>query len=394
MNSRGLLGCILLVCCLLTAGCWDRRELQERGFVIAVAIDLAEKGKTGGSELETFTQGVGTKPLRLSVQVLKLTPAGRAAESKSEGKTFVVSNTGQFIHEMIRDMLGQTSKGLYFEHIQAILISDAVVKEYSLRQIIDFWRRDAEMRWRTRLYIVPGEARKVLDFQPPTGETGGMFLSNISRHYARDPHIGSVRTDLGFTSQTLDNGGDVLLPRLEYKDKQVKFNGLAVFRQDKFIGYWDEYTIKGVRLARGNIKSGIISFSCPEHPGHGVSFEIFRYNTILTPHVEGDNIYFTLSITIRGNISEVTCQQFHNSYDTAFMEKAEELVAEEIKRNISHSLNISRREGIDTMYFKKYLKAYEPRTWARIQDQWDDIFPTIPLYVDVRVSIQNIGEHN
>ncbi|WP_371376591.1 Ger(x)C family spore germination protein [Sporomusa aerivorans] len=387
-------GLLVVLLCLVTAGCWDRRELQERGFVMAVAIDLAEDGQAGGSALESYTRREGSKPLRLSVQVLKLTPSGGGSDQpKGEGKTYVLSNTGVAFHEMVRDMLGQTSKGLYFEHIQAILISEAVLREYSLKQMIDFWRRDAEMRWRTRIFVIPGEAREVLSFQPPTGEAGGIFLAGVARLYTRNMNIASAQTDLGAISQVLDAGGDAILPRLEYKDNKVKVNGLAVFKKDRFITYWDEYTIKGIRMIRGNLKSAVITLNCPLHPGYGVTFEMFRHNTILEPHVEGDKIYFTLNTAWRGNISEVACQQYHDTLDEKFQEKAEELLAEEITHNISYSLNIAQQAGVDPMNFARYLKAYEPETWNRIKDNWEDIYPTIPLYVKARVSIQNVGEH-
>lgn len=392
MKIRSILLVLLVLISVLTAGCWDRRELQELGFVLAVAIDLAEDGKK--SELETFTAGAGSvRPLRLSVQVLKLTPAGGESVPKDTGKTYVLSNTGQSMHEMIRDMLGQTSKGLFFEHIQAILISEAVVKSYNLTHIIDFWRRDAEMRWRTKVFVVPGVARDVLDFIPPTGEPGGIFLANASARNTRDPHVGAAKTDLGFTSMTLDNKGDVLLPRLEYEGKQVKINGIAVFRQDRFVGFWDEYTVKGIRLGRGNIKSGVFIYNCPEHAGHFIAFELFRHNTILTPHVEEGRIYFTLNIAIRGNISEATCLEHHDSSNSNVLEHTELMIAQSIKENISHSFNLAKQQGIDTLNLKKYLKAYEPETWAQIESRWEEIYPEIPLDITVRVSIQNVGEH-
>lgn len=392
MNIRLCLITLLLLACTMTSGCWDRRELQDRGFVMAVAIDLAAEG--GKSDLEMFTTAEGIpKPLRLSLQVLKLVPAEGESGPKERGKTYVISNTGLSMHEMIRDMLGQSSKGLYFEHIQSILISEEVLKSYNLRQIIDFWRRDAEMRWRTRVFVVPGVAREVLEFVPPTGEAGGMYLARMSFHNVRDPHIGSTKTDLGFTSVTLDNRGDVLLPRLEYKDKKVKIEGLAIFHHDKFAGYLDEYTIKGLRLGRGNIKSGVFTHVCDQHAGHTIVFELFRHNTILTPHVEDGKIYFTLNVAIRGNLSESSCQENHDTADKDFLEKTELMLAEEIKKNISHSFNQAKKEGIDPLNLRKYLKAYEPATWAQIEDRWEEIYPEIPMNIDVRVSIQNVGEH-
>jgi spore germination protein KC len=96
---------------------------------------------------------------------------------------------------------------------------------------------------------------------------------------------------------------------------------------------------------------------------------------------------------MRGNLSESTCQQYHDTSDINYLEEIETAFAEEIKKNILYSFNIAKREGIDTLYLRKNLKAYEPAIWAQIQDRWDEIYPNIPLEVTVRVSIQNVGEH-
>ncbi|HWQ61164.1 MAG TPA: hypothetical protein VN521_02575, partial [Negativicutes bacterium] len=43
-GRKVLAAVVLFAGCLLTAGCWDRVEIQERGFVLAVAVDVAEAG--------------------------------------------------------------------------------------------------------------------------------------------------------------------------------------------------------------------------------------------------------------------------------------------------------------------------------------------------------------
>ena len=74
--------------------------------------------------IETFTQPHGTKRYRLSLQILKLSPGGGQPD---KSKTYVISNTGESFFEMIRDMLGQNSKALWFEHLQVMIISYAVL---------------------------------------------------------------------------------------------------------------------------------------------------------------------------------------------------------------------------------------------------------------------------
>jgi spore germination protein KC len=381
---------LVLISTLLLTGCWDRHEIQDRSFVLAVAIDLADEGLEHSTKLETFAQGGTPKPLRLSLQVLSLAPQTRGENKPS--KTYVISNTGRSMHEMLRDANGQNSKPLWFEHIQSIIISEAAVRKFGLTPLIDLFRRDAEVRWRTKIYITPQDARKFLDFVPPTGEAGGIFIGNISRQM-KDLHIAGTNTDLGATSVRLDNKVDVVLPAIELSDKQVKVNAMAVFKKDKFVEYWDEYTVKGAKLLLGIEKAALIAFQCPLHPDETVVFEMFQQDTTVTPHIEGEQISFTIDIAMRGNISEISCSGDHDATDKTFMDKSEALFAQEVQRNIEHSLRVMQNAGVDDAGFGRILKAYEPKTWEKIKDRWDEVFPTIPLTTHVRVSLQNTGEH-
>ena len=84
-NKRLTAGYLLLVITstLFLTGCWDRHEIQDRSFVLAVAIDLADQSDEP-NPLETFAEGSGQKPLRLSLQVLALSPQRRGENTASK----------------------------------------------------------------------------------------------------------------------------------------------------------------------------------------------------------------------------------------------------------------------------------------------------------------------
>lgn len=387
---------------LLTAGCWDARELQDRSFVLAAAIDIVDAGSKSdeSSKAETFTQLNGSKKYRLSTQIYKLSGGGggggggdAGGGKKEASKTYVISNTGQSIFEMVRDMLGQSSKGLFWEHIQCIVISEAAVKEAGLGPILDFFRRDPEMRWRIRIIVTPGEARKLLEFQPPTGEPGAIYLNGLLRNHPRNLHVPGARTDLGFTSQSLDNKQVVILPRVVKSGDVVKAGGAAVFKVDKFVGYLDEKEVEGMKFVFGTEKSGIITTECKDSPGQLVVFELFNHDTRLKAYAEGDNIYYVLDITMRGNLGEVTCSLNHDTTDPKYLKEAEVAIAEEVKRVILLSLQKSQAMNVDCLHLGAVLKKDDPKAWERVKDRWDEIYPTVPMFVSVNVSIRNVGEH-
>jgi len=398
---KRLLGCILITTIsLLLSGCWDRSELEERHFVLAVAIDRGDQGlgPEQGKDVprvETFVQPHGDKRYRLSLQILDMMPSEKdAGGSKGEEVTYVISNTGESMFEMLRDMLGQSDQSLWFEHMQTIIISEAAARQGGLQPIIDLFRRQAEMRWLIKTLITPGEARPFLEYKLPSGEPSGIFLANSLQLYKKNTHVPTWRTDIGDLAKSIDNKSRVLMARIELVDNVVKIGGLGLFKKDKFVGYVDEYATQGGKFILGIEKSAIITAECPEHPGKIIAFELFRHNTKLTPHLDGENIYYTLDIAMRGNLGEIQCGRQHDTMDAGVIHKIEELVAEEVKRNVLYAVHINQNLQVDAIDFGAKLKAHQPLMWEKIKDRWEDeVFPNVSLLVSVNVVIENIGEH-
>ncbi len=401
--KKEVVACCILICwCMLTAGCWDRRELQERNFVLAVGIDMADAGLKPGikpeqgpevSGVETFFQPHGAKRYRLSLQILKLKSGG---EGKDNSKTYVISNTGESIFEMVRDMLGQSSKSLWFEHVQVIIISEAVLKQAGLSEVLDFFMRDSEMRSRIKLYVTSGLARPLLEYNPPSQEAGGLYLAGITRLHTRNIHVAGARTDLGFIIQYIDNKIDIILPRMEMADSVVKVGGVALFKKDQFIGYADEYAVAGRKIIAGTEKSAIITMPCPDHPQHQVVFELYRHDTRLRPHVDGDTIYFSLDINMYGNIGELQGDiGVENTMDPEYRHKLEIAFAEEVKRTVFYAEQVFQKQmRVDSAsLFAGKMHAYEPDVWEEVKEKWDEIYTEIPMVVSVNVYIENSGSH-
>lgn len=403
MDKKSVMGCVILLCLsILTTGCWDRREIDERNFVLAIGIDMADAGLKSGIKpeqarevrrIETFSQPHGSKRYRLSLQILNMSP-GSGEQEKS--KAYVISNTGESFFEMIRDMLGQSSKALWFEHLQVIIISEAVLKQAGLGEILDFFKRDSEMGSRIKIYVTSGEARSLLEYIPPSKEAGGVYLADIIRNQSRNSHVAGAKTDLGYTIEYLDNKANINVPRIELADKVVKLGGAAAFEKDHFIGYVDEYAIAGWKFIAGTEKSAIITIPCPDHPDHQAVFELFRHDTRLRPHVDGDAIYYTLDITMYGSLAELQGDiKQDNTMDAQYIHKLENAFADEVKRNVIYAMDISQKKlktDVRNLFAAK-LKAHEPDAWEKVKDQWAEIYPDIPLVISANVFINEIGIH-
>lgn len=393
---RRMTAVALITTCMFTSGCWDRTEIQDRGMVKALAVDVVEDDNDSPAtqQIENFAQPHGTKQFLLSVELVRLGGGHQQGKGAAESNTFTVKSRGRSLSEMKRDMLGQISKILDFGHMDAIIFSEAVLRQEGLRPLIDSFLRDPSIRWRIRVYITPGTARSVLEYHTPTGETVGQFLAATATNQTLNAHMPVARTDLGYITVALDNGGDVILPRVEVAEKVLKIGGGAIFHKDKFAGYIDEVTVQGWRLASGLLKSAVITISCQDHPEKLIAFEITDFSSTLEPHVDGDQIYFTVDVKAIGNLAEFQCINEHGPVAAKDIPKLENQFAEEITNTISASLHTMQALNYDPSGgVAEQLKTRHRETWMKIKDRWPEVYPTIPFYVTSRVTIQNIGEH-
>ena len=399
---KRLLGCIMIMTMnLFLSGCWDQRELEDRHIVLAVAIDTADQGvgldqDKNVTRVETFAQPYGSKRYRLSVQIMEIMPAklGNAGGPQGEITTYVISNTGESMLEMLRDMLGQLNHRLLFEHLHVIIISEAAVRQGGLQPMIDLFLRDPQMPAGTNILLTSGEARSLLDYKPPSGEPSGVFISHSIGQYRKNTHVPGWHTDIEDLTKSTDNKSRVLMSRVELVDNVIKLGGMALFKENKFVGYVDEYVTKGGKIILGVEKSAVITVECPVHPGKILVFELFRHNTKLTPHVDGENIMYTLDIAMTGNLAEAQCSLQDDSMDPETIHTIEVLVAEEVKRNVLYAFHTYQTLQVDAIGFGTKLHAHKPLVWEQVKDRWnEEVFPAVSLQVSVNVVIENIGDH-
>ncbi|HMM19732.1 MAG TPA: Ger(x)C family spore germination protein [Selenomonadales bacterium] len=392
MRRRTCLAAVLLLIAVATSGCWDRGELQDRGVVTAIALDVAPANPTPEQLNATFTQPHGTKRFLMSYQVLKLEPS--EGKTKSKSGPYVLSNLGESLFEMVRDTLGQTSKILYYEHMDTIIISEAVLREISLRELIDYLIREPEFRWRIRIYVTPGEAKPILEYESPTGEPSGELISGIASGQVRNAHLPVGNSDLGYLIAALDNGGDISLPCLTLAGGVLKMGGAAVFRQDRFAGYIDEYMVQGLRLLRGLQKSASIVAESPDYPGQKLALKMLGEKCEVRPVIIDGQLHYVVKIHVWGNIEELLGFKSKEPLSPEQLPGLEAAFRNEIVNNITASVRAVQSVPCDLNgFFGGKVRAYLPDEWEEYQNNWPEVFSKAQFDIQATVTIHNLGDH-
>ncbi|MBH5319753.1 Ger(x)C family spore germination protein [Paenibacillus sp. GSMTC-2017] len=385
MRNMLLIICICAVM-VFTTGCWNRRELNDLAIVAAIGID-----KQGEKYL-------------VSVQVVD--PAEVSANKGTSGSSPVTTyhETGDTIFEAIRKMTTVTPRKLYFAHLRMFIISEELAKE-GIAEALDLFSRDPEAR--TDFYLViakDARAIEVLDILTPMEKipASKMFSSLEVSEKAWAPtvsvHMDQLITDIvnkgkevALTGIQIDGSSKAGTSRknLEKPDTPVnlKYQGVAVFKGDKLVGWLNENESKGYSNITDKLKSTIVEIKCPN--GGLLGVEVIRSKTNVKGKVKGGKPEIEVFMRTEANVGEVECKIDFSKVET--IKELEKIVEGVIIKNTERTFLKAKKLNSDIFGFGEAIHRADPKYWAKVEENWDEHFLDLPMKVTVDVRIRRIG---
>ncbi|MCL6477252.1 MAG: Ger(x)C family spore germination protein, partial [Peptococcaceae bacterium] len=153
--KMGLLSLLLLGIVITQPACWDRREVEDLGIVLATAVEQAPGGR-----------------VRVIVQNINPAALGKGMAGGGGGAGVTVTGNkpyrnrsieGDTIFEALRELSRQTPRQLFFAHNQVILVSEKLARERGLKEVMDIFERNPQTRRTTWLLVGRGELAHLLD---------------------------------------------------------------------------------------------------------------------------------------------------------------------------------------------------------------------------------------
>lgn len=165
---------------LMLTGCWDKIEIEDRAFVMAIGIDLSSSNK----------RYVVTFQFPNAAQITKGTSGGGGG---SEKPSFAVSEVADTIFSASRHISTRIDKALYLGHTQAIIFGkDVVENKDKFQQVLDSLDRSYELSRKVYLLVTPQKAQDILlkkyEMEPNTGA----YIRDIFKHYNRTSRFPTI----------------------------------------------------------------------------------------------------------------------------------------------------------------------------------------------------------
>lgn len=371
--------CVFMLYCI--TGCWDRRELNSLGIVMAFAIDKAEEpGK-----------------IEITAQILK--PSGITNPQSGGGGSgggskayFNLKNTGNTVFSILRGFTHKMGRRLYMSHNKLLIFGQSIAEE-GIQKHIDFFFRDHEPRPDVLILIAKGNASRVLEIEPLLEKIPGVGLSEILEGQGSTSQTAIIPLN-EFLNRLMSKTTAPIAPMIERgegKSQEIKIWGTGVFKKDKLIGQLNLTETRGLLWVLNKVKSGILDVECSDGRDK-VSIEISRAKSRITPEIKDGNIHMKVKIEVEGKLGGQMCPE--NLTEPLALEALKGKTIAGVKNEIMSAVKKARQLNADIFGFGEDVYKKYPKVWKGIEDKWEEIFPQVGVEPVVEVSIEETGALN
>ncbi|SHI86600.1 Ger(x)C family spore germination protein [Desulfofundulus thermosubterraneus] len=377
---------LILLLTGLTGGCWSRRELTEVAIVLGTGVDWMEDGR-----------------IRLTVQIARpgaFTAGSEAGARGREPASWVVSAEGRTIQEAERYLAMKVPREIYWGHCIILVLGEEMARK-GTGMITNFFQRDRQPRENIWVMVTRGEAKDFLETYSSLEKTSAQaagFLERMKTGYSVQlwklaEMLASKGIQPAVTAVEVKEAGITPEPDREKKSppqKQVGLAGVAVFKEDKLIGWLDPYETRGLLWLKGEAMKGVIIVPSPGEPDKAVSIRIRRGSTKILPEYDGEYLRFMVRIRVEGDMVEQQSRE-----DLAKPEKIKTLeseMADELKKRATAALEKAQNEyGVDIFGFGDAFHRKYKKEWRDLKDRWDEEFSRAEVNIAVEAQIREIG---
>ncbi|MFS3915086.1 Ger(x)C family spore germination protein [Bacillus australimaris] len=361
------LSCFLL---LLSAGCWDLKDIEKLSFVRGVGIDEEEN------------QGV-----KLTYQNL-VPKMGGTQEGDSPGYVNVVSK-GKNVLEAVSNV-ALKDPPIYSDHLKIFLFGKGQAEHHDIQGTLNHFIRDDEVRRSSYFLVSRDDAAKVINQKLKSQQK--VPVEHIFETSKNRSFNGKILppTRIGRASDYFQMGVSFLVQSVDVINGELIYDGGGIIhgKTRKLIGFIPAKDVQSLNWVMDRISGGVVPAT---YKGYPITYEIKKAKTKVEPHLKDGKVSFHIHVQTKGKLSE---DQYppENSYDEQYIKRYERIFSHKIKERIQKSVQHLQKEvGVDPILLNQQFRMKYPDYWDQHGDEWDRLFQEADFDYDIKVSILNFG---
>jgi spore germination protein KC len=367
----------LLLLAFLLAGCWDRREIEERNTSLASGVDLCTKG-----------QGCTLMATRQIAIPGRISTGSSASGGSSDGTVFILRSPGVDGPDTLRHAQAALNHTLSFGHTRVLVWSEEFARSSHFTDYVDYVRRVPDARPLMWMAIVEGRAEDVIRARPPLDRVPALFLADMFDDAANAGRLPKVRWG-EFLNRLANKGEDAVAPMIRMTgNDQPAISGLAVFRGNRMVGrLTPDEMLTYMQVAGRNPPTGLLTMDLPG--GDRADLRATTQTVSYKLRTAQGRIHATVNIMLECDLIDLSPHL--NGSDRHVREQIESRAAADVTRKANALVEKLQKEfGADVLGLGERVRAHKPATWKSIND-WHTAFTDARFQFEVQVKIRRTG---
>ncbi|PYI51927.1 Ger(x)C family spore germination protein [Paenibacillus flagellatus] len=363
---------------LLSTGCWNRIELNDRAFVTAIYLDSGENGD--------YELSLGFPlPNRLG--------KGTQSGGGGEGNPYtIVTKSGKTIPMAYQSIRSDMSREIAWGHTRVLVIGWETAKR-GVGPVLEFLARLPAFHTKTYVLVARGKARDTSGLTPVFER----FPAEVLREYSQ--RRVALRATLKDFYEAQSFGGATVASMLTIGEKKMLSekgqaspwagtDGAVLFSDSRVAGTLDKQETRGAMWIKGEMERAVISIPSPTD-GKPMSFSVVSAQTKTKPLLRDESISFR--IRIEADAYLVSSESAIDVTSPAEMAKLEKTLADQVAGRIRSALDKTQKLGVDSFQFAQRLEWRYPKTWTAVRDRWPDLYRNMKFDVKASIRVKHPG---
>ncbi|KNF09778.1 spore germination protein A3 [Gottschalkia purinilytica] len=379
---------VFIIILTLTTGCWDRVEINERLFIMSVAMDLYKDEDENGEGRKT------KKPSENKFTMTYVMPNFENIQTKTTGKSpkvkHVLKTVAKNPYEGSRQVSSKATGNTFFKHMKvAVMGLDVTKNPIYFRQMIDALNRQDDITRKLELFVAEGRGDEIVEANPKIQPLVASYLQDLTEK----PKVTStyIPQNLEEVVASLKTSKTALIPKVTVSSAkdEVKVEGSALIKDYKFIDWLGVKETRAVSILKKKSNNDIFNVI---HKNITIPYITHDIHVFRNLRIEDDKIVMDIKVTTEGGTSEYILNGKPELSNDNFLKELEKKAEQVIKGEIDYTLNKLQKElNTDVVGIGDYISKFEPKLWKEIKNDWDHIFPEVKINVSVDARFRRTG---
>ncbi|KGX92529.1 hypothetical protein N781_17240 [Pontibacillus halophilus JSM 076056 = DSM 19796] len=364
----------------LLSGCWDHQEVEELGIVTGVGIDQSQEDD---------------EKLRVTNQYVIPSAVSTRPKGSSSGLSPFINETLEAgnVLDTIRDQSLYVGKPPYYYHLKVVVLSQELVEQESMLDLLFFFFRDHEIRRSVGLIVARDSAETLLSQSFLKDEVPSIQLEKISYNYLAKTARMAPSVTLGGASKDFAHKKSFVIQLGDVFEGKVRIEGGAVIdaQKAKMVATLSPEETEAYNWITEQSDAGVIQASTNGEEER-FAYEIRDVTSKVKVRKESGQLTYDISVHFQGKLGEDYSPP-SSSFQPEYINKREKALQETLKKRLVMAMERAQHEyEVDFYEFMEPFRIKYVKEWYKVKDNWNEVFSEATVNFDVQVEIDHFQD--